>query len=140
MPVRLDFDLPVGYRQVGGRSFPLVSVTFLSVAPPGQEFHTWALVDSGAEVSYFDAAICPAIGIPDVRTGVYDPAGGVGGRADAWRHTVRMRVFNLELTAPVSFGDPFNFPFPLLGRLEVFNRFKICFRESRSVIHVATTP
>jgi len=140
MPARLDFDLPVSYRNIGNKSLPMATVTFLPAGASGREFQSWAIVDSGAEVSHFPADVCPVIGIPDFRTGIADTAKGIGGQVDTWVHIVHLRVFNIELNAPVAFADPFNFDYPLLGRLDVFSRFKICFRESRSVFHVATTP
>lgn len=136
----LNFDLPVKYQAIGNSTvkFPLVTIALLPVTSTGRKFQTAALVDSGANLPVFPEDHAHQIGIPDITTGPQRDLVGLG-TGVGWDHNIKLEVFGVTISALVAFTKA-KLPFPLLGREGFFVHFKLCFRQSKALIHVALTP
>lgn len=118
-------------KDAKGNYFPIVSVSL--------EFETkkdlLALVDSGATVSIFKAEVAETLGIK-IETGEEIYLGGVGGHIKGYLHRIKMEVGGKKFVCPIVFSREYFVSFNLLGREEVFKRFKITFEENRGQVRV----
>ena len=86
-----------------------------------------ALVDSGADYSFFHAEIGEAIGL-DVRKGQRVVFAGVGGvPQEGFRHPVKLEVGKWRLPCNVVFAYGLKIPYGILGQAELFEWFVIVF-------------
>lgn len=85
-------------------------------------------VDSGADISLFSRSDASLLKL-DLSRGDYRPIMGVGRvLTPAYVHVVKMKIGETLFDAKIAFADSDEVP-RLLGREEVFKRFKITFDE-----------
>jgi len=94
---------------------------------------TWYLfypyVDSGADTSLFPKGDSSLLKL-NLYEGEYSPILGVGRvMVPAYIHDVKMRIGEIVMDASIAFADSDEAP-RLLGRRDVFKRFKITFDEA----------
>lgn len=98
------------------------------------KFDAIALVDSGADISAIPKDIAELLGL-DLE-GKKESAFGIGGKVDAVETKMGIKVqkgheiYNFLIPVKVILGD-YDFPI-LLGRAGFFDKFVICFNQSRS--------
>ena len=59
---------------------------------------------------------------------------GDGALIPVFLHNLPVQIGDQSFVAPVGFSSKLGVPFNLLGRLGVFEHFKICFHEKRKVV------
>jgi hypothetical protein len=85
-------------------------------------------IDSGADMSLLTRNDAEFLGL-SLSKGEYHPIIGVGRTLiPAYIHTVKMRIGDTELDVKTAFADSDEVP-RLLGRADIFTRFKITFVE-----------
>jgi hypothetical protein len=94
---------------------------------------TWYLfypyVDSGADTSLFSKGDASLLKL-NLSDGEYSPIVGVSGTMmPAYIHNVKMRIGETLLNADIAFADSNEVP-RLLGRTDIFKRFRITFDEA----------
>jgi predicted aspartyl protease len=91
-------------------------------------------VDSGAAYTVLHARIADGIGF-DYRTGrrIYLQVGD-GSFIPVYLHDLEIQLGTGRFIGEVGFSEKLSVGFNLLGRRSIFNRFKICFHESRGVL------
>lgn len=91
-------------------------------------------VDSGAAYTILRAQIADGVGF-DYRAGnqVYLQVGD-GGFIPVYLHELEVQVGTERLIAKVAFSEKLGVGFKLLGRANIFERFKVCFQESQGVL------
>ena len=101
-----------------------------------EEFSTVALLDSGADISAISRDIAEIVGL-DLRA-KKSPAFGIGGKVDAVDTKVPITLnrghehYKFLIPVKVILGD-YDFPV-LLGRAGFFDKFIICFDQSRQKV------
>jgi hypothetical protein len=86
-------------------------------------------VDSGADTSLFAKGDASLLRL-NLYEGGYSPIVGIGKvMLPAYIHTVRMRIGETVLNASIAFADSDEVP-RLLGRTDIFKRFRITFDEA----------
>jgi hypothetical protein len=105
---------------------PVVKVSLKSV--DGHWYTFTAYVDSGADVSILPKGDAELLGI-NIYEGELWRLTGIG-RAiiPAYLHEVRVKIGTLEFPARVAFADLNEVP-RLIGRLDIFRKFKVTFDE-----------
>lgn len=94
----------------------------------GTRYSLVPYVDSGADTSLFPKGDASLFNL-NLYEGEYSSIAGVGRvMVPAYIHDVKMRVGETVLDAPVAFADSDEVP-RLLGRSDVFKRFRITFDE-----------
>lgn len=89
-------------------------------------------IDSGADVTVLPHYVGHAIGL--VQDGQNaSTLGGVGGKTKTIYTKIKMKIGEKEFLARVAWAMDDNIP-PLLGRADVFNKFKITFDEAKEEI------
>ena len=90
-------------------------------------------VDSGAVYTILHARIAKGVGF-DYLTGerVYLQVGD-GSFIPVYLHELEIQLGMERFAAKVGFSEKLSVAFNLLGRTSIFDRFKICFLESRGV-------
>jgi predicted aspartyl protease len=114
------------YKAVSGRFEPMI--------PVGIQIHAnWQplrmYVDSGAMYSVLKSSLADDLGF-DYRQGdrMYLQVGS-GGLMAIYIHQLEMQIGGERFPCRVGFSSQLNIPFHVLGRVDVFERFKVCFQE-----------
>lgn len=117
------------YRIHKGSALPLIPVILA-----GKE-ETYALVDSGASLSLFEAWVAERIGI-EVEKGKKRFLTGIGGRVLAYEHLVPMKVAEVEFNCRIAFTRELKVSLNLLGQDNFFDKFNIAFDRTRLVVQL----
>lgn len=115
-------------------SLPLLSV---ELKHKGQSQKVWALVDSGADISLFNAEIAALLGItPD--TGHPDMLGGIAGDdIKIWLHPVELTVVGFpSIAINVAFTDTLTPDVMILGQKGFFDNFQIRFQRYKDQFEI----
>jgi len=113
------------YRRLkaGDEPRPLVPFT---IKYGGKESNWYGLLDSGADKCLFPLEIAEQVGI-DAYAGEKITGIGIGNTIDTWHvDNVALVIGGYEFNASVGFADC---PTILLGRIGIFERFKVRFDE-----------
>ena len=95
----------------------------------GAWYYFYPYVDSGADTSLFSRGDASLLGLR-LYDGEYSPIMGIGRvMLPAYLHVVKMRVGDVAFDARVAFADSDEVP-RLLGREDVFKRFRVTFDEA----------
>jgi hypothetical protein len=90
----------------------------------------WVYIDSGADLSLFTRADAKLLGL-SLREGEYRPIMGIGKvLVPAYVHCVSLKIEDTVLPVKVAFADSDEVP-RLLGRKDVFCRFRVTFDEGK---------
>jgi len=119
------------YKIVGGRWSPMISAgLWLQGRWRPIEFY----VDSGAAYTIVRAKVAEDVGF-DYRKGrkVFVQVGD-GVLIPVFLHDLPVQIGGRRFTGVIGFSAKLGVPFNLLGRLGVFEHFRICFREKRRVV------
>ena len=99
-----------------------------------EKIRTDALVDSGAAMCLFKGELGRILGI-DIETGEKKIFQGVSAKLVSYVHEVKIALAGKIFKAKIAFSDDLSTSFNLLGRLEIFDRFSITFKEKDKEIH-----
>lgn len=101
----------------------------ISLNHNGHTVKTWALLDSGADVSMFDASIATLLGI-NLTDGLQQHFSGITGQMDAYFHEVKLELIGLPqpITIAVAFGKMEGVR-AILGQADFFQRHKVTFER-----------
>lgn len=99
-----------------------------------------ALVDSGADTSYFGPAHAQFLGV-HIPSGVKEKCEGTSGPTDCYYHkNITLEVGGHRLKLCAHFDESWNKPFAILGREGFFERFKVTIDESKKRVELAFHP
>lgn len=95
----------------------------------------WAYVDSGAFFSIFSNDEAALLGITDPTKGTHTHVVvGDGGKIPVYVFQVSTRIGEVELSAHIGFSPHLGVGFNLLGRQDIFSRFRVCFDDTAKEI------
>lgn len=119
------------YKLVAGRWSSMVSAG-LELAGIWQPLEMY--VDSGAAYTILAPQFAQELGF-DWTTGpkIFAQVGD-GSLIPIWLHRLRMQIGPSRFKSTVGFSEQLRVGFHLLGRLDVFEHFKICFHEKRRMV------
>lgn len=124
-------SIEIPYALYRGVYHPIIPIRLLYKA---EWFDFWAYVDSGATYSLFAAQEAIRMGL-DIR---HAPQRyiivGDGGFIPASFVKLPMLVGNVELDVEIGFSDRLGIGFNLLGRKDVFEKFRVYFNDSKKVV------
>ena len=121
------------YRQeystlIGDIHRPVVTVHLQSRDGRWVGFTLYA--DSGADITLLPKSACDGLGFV-LEAGEEGHVGGITqGRIRVYVHEINMKLGEEVFAAKVAFADTDTVP-PLLGRTDVFDRFKVCYANKR---------
>lgn len=120
------------YQQRHGRFLPIIPIKLKSVN--GEWITFDAFVDSGASYSIFTAEIGEILGL-DVEGGekIY-VAVGDGSLIAVYLHKLEVKIGEKIIKATVGFSKQLGIGFNIIGRKDIFERFKVCFNEKEKVV------
>jgi hypothetical protein len=125
------------YRRYGRAALrPVIPVELLHGR---QSIPYWVLVDSGADMSIFDAEIGELAGI-DVKAGKQGTLGGVTGASETFYiHTVTLLVEETQVRIPVGFLPNMpRFSYGVVGQKGFFEKFVVKFDLAKEEIELKT--
>ncbi|MDI6813969.1 MAG: hypothetical protein QMD10_10565 [Desulfitobacteriaceae bacterium] len=104
-------------------------IVHLHVRSGGGEWYLfYPYVDSGADISLLTRSDCGLLGLK-LREGAYRPVLGIGRiEIPAYVYEVPVRIGDEEFQVRIAFADSNEVP-RVLGRSEIFRRFRITFDE-----------
>ena len=120
------------YQQRHGKFLPIIPIKLKSV---GGEWITFdAFVDSGASYSIFTAEIGEILGL-NVEDGrkIYVTVGD-GSLITVYLHEIDVKIGKKTFKATVGFSKQLGIGFNIIGRKDIFERFKVCFNEKEKVV------
>lgn len=119
------------YKKLRGRPVPMITI---GVRIDQIWYPIEVYIDSGAAYTVLRAQIAEGIGF-NYRTGqlIYLQVGD-GSFIPVYLHELEMQLGSENFLAKVGFSEKLGVGFNLLGRTDIFERFKICFHESKGVI------
>ena len=120
------------YQQRHGKFLPIIPIKLKSV---GGEWITFdAFVDSGASYSIFTAEIGEVLGL-NVEDGkkIYVTVGD-GSLITVYLHEIDVKIGKKTFKATVGFSKQLGIGFNIIGRKDIFERFKVCFNEKEKVV------
>ena len=123
--------MKLSYLKFRDRSLPIVSI-WLKGGEEWVEFK--AFVDSEAGYSIFKAEMAEILGLRLEDGKESYVTVGDGSLIKVYIHDVRVRIADKEFEAAVGFSRHLGIGFNVIGRLDIFERFKICFDESEKMI------
>ena len=126
-----DFVMKLPYIKFRDRFLPIVSI-WLKGGEEWVEFK--AFVDSGAGYSIFKAEMAEILGLRLEDGKESYVTVGDGSLIKVYLRDVRVRIADKEFEAAVGFSRHLGIGFNVIGRLDIFERFKICFDESEKMI------
>jgi len=97
-------------------------------------FERWVFVNSGATYSVFHPKEITGTGINYLAGERRMIVVGDGGFIDAYFLKLPIRINGHEITAEIGFSERLGVGFNLLGRKDVFDRFRVCFSDARRII------
>jgi len=121
------------YVQERGRFLPIISLQL-----KGKGTVEWitfdAFVDSGASYSIFKAEIGDILGL-DVEKGekMFITVGD-GSLIIVYVHQLGIQIGDEKFDAMIGFSKQLGIGFNIIGRKDIFERFKICFDEKEKVV------
>lgn len=120
------------YQQRHGKFLPLIPIKLKSV---NEEWITFdAFVDSGASYSVFTAEIGEILGL-NVEGGkkIYVTVGD-GSLITVYLHELQVKIGEKTFKAIIGFSKQLGIGFNIIGRKDIFERFKVCFNEKEKVV------
>jgi len=120
-------EFPYIYEK--GKYLPMVPMVVKDL------FQTYAIVDSGAEISLFRPEIAEMLNI-QIEDGEKIELTGIGGRIVIYKHTVPIEVSGWRLKSRVAFSKEFTASINILGRNNFFRYFIIKFDELKRMTYL----
>ena len=114
------------YRYERGFYLPIIEVI---LEFKNNKIRTDALVDSGASISMFKSEIGRALGI-DIEAGSKKIFQSASAKLIGYIHEVNITIADKNFKTKIAFSDDLSTSFNLLGRLGIFEKFNITFREN----------
>lgn len=119
--------------------YTLYKRTYLPVIPVqlqhlGNWYRKWAFVDSGATYSIFAAVEAASMGLDLSHATQRHVVVGDGGFIPASFVKMPTRIGEVELQIEIGFSERLGIGFNLLGRKDVFERFRVCFSDKERVV------
>lgn len=120
------------YVQFRGKFSPIVPIKFR--LKNGDWIELKAYVDSGAGFSIFHAEITEILGLKlEAGEKVYVTVGD-GSLIPVYTHQVLIQLADDEFEVMVGFSRRLGIGFNIIGRADIFDRYKICFDEMKKVV------
>lgn len=95
----------------------------------------WAYVDSGATYSIFDLDTALRLGIEDIKIGErVDLRVGDGDFLPVYLHRISVRIEGEKFESLIGFSEELKIGFNLLGRIGIFDKFKVCFDDRKGIL------
>jgi len=114
-----------------GRYLPMVPIMV------GNLFQTYAIIDSGAEISLFRPEIGKALGI-QIEKGERMELTGIGGRIVIYKHIIPIAIADWKIKCRVAFSHEFAASVNILGRNNFFHFFMVKFDELKKMTYLET--
>ena len=112
----------------------LVPIITIGIQYKANWYPVEVYVDSGATFSIFSQRFADRIGL-DYKLGrlIYAQVGD-GGFIPTYLNELDIQVGVEKFTATIGFSEKLGIGFNLLGRVSIFNRFKVCFDEQKYLV------
>jgi hypothetical protein len=124
------------YKPAGGRLSPVASVG-LQINSKWTVVETY--VDSGAFYTLFNAQLGKNLGLDLYKGRKVLAQVGDGSLIPVFLHRLPMQIGPYQFTATVGFSEKLGVRLNLLGRQDIFDRFRICFDEKRRTLSFQPT-
>ena len=119
------------YKLIGGRWSPMISAG-IRLRDAWQAVELF--VDSGASYTILRGKVADETGFDYTQGRKIFVQVGDGTMIPVFLHHLTVQIGGKSFVAPIGFSAKLGVPFNLLGRLGVFEHFKICFHEKRKVV------
>lgn len=113
--------------------YPVIPLTLVHKE---KRVNTSALVDSGAVISIFNSSTGSGLGV-DVESGEKRIFQGVSAKLIGYVHNMTMFIEGKEIKCKVAFSGELGTSFNLIGRQDVFEKFRVCFDETEKYVEFA---
>ncbi len=125
------------YKAISGRWSPMISA---GVQLQGAWHAVQMYVDSGAAYTILRAKVAEDVGFDYEKGRKMFAQVGDGVSIPVFLHDLPLQIGHTQQVVPVGFSAKLGVPFNLLGRLGVFELFRICFYEKRRLVSFQLVP
>ena len=130
-----DFVMKLPYLKFRDRFLPIVSI-WLKGSEEWGEFK--AFVDSGAGYSIFKSEMAEILGLRLENGKMEYVTVGDGSQIKVYIHKIPVKLADEVFEAAIGFSRRLGIGFNIIGRLDIFNRFTVCFDESEKIVEFHT--
>lgn len=129
------------YRIIPSQAFPKLTEIWRPTIPVrltylNKTYGCIALVDSGADFCIFHAVIGELLNI-NIKSGKTSPLhGATSGIGKVYYHNISIDVGGWSVNSYIGFSYDLTYPFPLLGQVGFFDRFKVSFDYKKKDIDI----
>ena len=118
------------YRNIAGKLMPIIPIML-----KGKDWKRYnAYVDSGGSRSIFHSYVADDLEI-NLEDGdkVYITVGD-GSQIIVYIHKLTVKIADQEFKASIGFSRNLGIGFNIIGRLDIFSKFKICFDDTEKIV------
>jgi hypothetical protein len=119
------------YKPYRGRLAPIITI---GIKMGAVWYPVEVYVDSGSAYTVLQAKFATGVGFDYLAGRLFYVQVGDGSFIPVYLHDLELQIGTERLVAKVGFSDKLNVGFNLLGRMDVFQRFKVCFQESQGIL------
>ena len=119
------------FQRIGGIWQPIVPIG-IKLDSSWQRVDVY--VDSGATYTILKARIAQRSGFDYRRANLVNLQVGDGSLIRVYIHNLEVQLGTERFICPVGFSDDLGVPFNVLGKMYVFDRFKVCFHQGERAI------
>lgn len=118
------------YVKYHERHYPMIPVQLIRF---GKHIDTVALIDSGSNYSIFQPELAKVLGIP-IDRGKLTTFSGISAAMEGHIHRIQIKVFDEPFECEVAFTRKLYTSFNILGRIGLFDRHEITFKEKENKV------
>lgn len=119
------------FQRIGGIWQPIIPIG-IKLDSSWQRVDVY--VDSGATYTILKARIAERFGFDYRRANLVNLQVGDGSLIRVYIHNLEVQLGTERFICPIGFSDDLGVPFNVLGKMYVFDRFKVCFHQGERVI------
>lgn len=124
-------SLEFSYSFYKGVYLPIVPI---KLQHQGEWYDVWTYVDSGATYSLFTNREALSMGLDLRGTTQRYVIVGDGGYIPASFIKIPVRIGDVEIDVEIGFSENLGIGFNLLGRKDVFEKFRVCFDDTKKIV------
>ena len=125
------YSVEFGYAIHRGLKVPMIP---LRVKGVDRWYDVWTFVDSGATYSIFEAAEAERLGIKMEEGRKMMIVVGDGSFIPVYLHNLTVQIGEEKFETEVGFSSHLGIGFNLMGRKDIFNKFKVCFSDYKGIV------
>lgn len=121
------------YMKLRGKDLPIIPI----MLEGSRDWISYdAFLDSGAGYSVFHHEVAENLGLQTNVMKKINVTVGDGSMIVVYTHPVKVEIGDFQIMAEIGFSKQLGIGFNIIGRKDIFDKFRICFEEKSNVIDI----